>query len=144
MRSAPVRRRDTALDNEEDVPPWKIPREHHATDYGPFATIQERIAHEYGVQNIGQDMGSESQLFPSIRRTVDRGITWNNPTLANDELDLTEQGFWARRGKQAEDFVKDTVYGGVDGFAYLRSLSEFVDNTSTDVRDDVFLSGCCN
>lgn len=133
VRSAPARRRDTAAD-ESQVALWKTPREHHASDYGTFSVLQERVAQEYGLQNIGQDLGSEGQLFPSIRRTVDRGVVWNDPSLANDDLDLTEQGFWARRGRQAEDYVKDMVYGGVDGLAYVRSLAEFVSGAPSKVR----------
>ena len=132
MRSAPARRRDIGAD-EEQLPSWKVPREHHASDYGTFATLQERLAEEYGLQTIGQDLGSETQLFSAIRRTIDRGMTLNDLSLANDDADLIEEDFWSRRGRQAEEYMKDLVYGGVDGLAYVRSLAEFVGSPTVKV-----------
>lgn len=133
VRSAPARRKETAAD--EDQPAWQTPREHHSTDYGALSVLQERLAQEFGLQNVGQDLGSEIQLFPAIRRTIDRGITWNDPSLASDDLDLTESGFWTRRARQAEDYVKDMIYGGIDGLAYVRSLAEFVSHPRSEVCD---------
>jgi bromodomain-containing protein 7 len=132
QRNAPSRRRENTNDSEETVPPWKAAREHHPCDYGTSAILQEQLAREYGLTDVGHSLGSETQLFTAIRRTVDRGIPVN-PAHANDDLDLTEEGYWARRGRQAEDYLKDMVYGGVDGQAYVRSLAEFVHNPDVEV-----------
>ena len=78
------------------------------------------------MQNVGTNLGSEAQLFGALRHSIDRGLSWRHPSWANDDLDLSEQGYWARRGRAAEDYVRDIVYGGVDGLAYVRSLAEFV------------------
>ena len=69
----------------------------------------------------------------------------------HDDMDLTENGYWVRRGRQAEDYLRDVVYGGVDGLAYVRSLAEFVtpsgmqdvelsDSSDMEVRIDVFVA----
>ncbi|KAI0701303.1 hypothetical protein BC835DRAFT_1323237 [Cytidiella melzeri] len=137
QRSAPVRRRETTYDNEEAIPSWRASREHHACDYGTLAILQEQLAREYGLSDVGQSFGSESQLFTAVRRTVDRGVAVN-PAHTNDDLDLTEEGYWTRRGRQAEDYMKDMVYGGVDGLAYVRSVAEFVHNPESEVGDDSY------
>ncbi|GJE90646.1 bromodomain-containing protein [Phanerochaete sordida] len=127
VRNAPARRaRDREGEGEEDLPSWKVPHEPHSTDFGAFATLTGTVAQEYRVQNVGTDLGSEAQLFGALRHSIDRGLAWRHPSWANDDLDLTEQGYWARRARAAEDYVRDVVYGGVDGLAYVRSLAEFV------------------
>lgn len=126
-RNAPARRaRDTAVDGEEELPAWKVPHEAHATDYGVFATLTGHMAHEYRVQNPRTDLASEAQLFGILRHSIDRAVAWRHPSWAQDALDLTPDGYWARRGRAAEEYVQDVVYGGVDGLAYVRRLAEFV------------------
>ncbi|KAI0086056.1 hypothetical protein BDY19DRAFT_895580 [Irpex rosettiformis] len=132
QRNAPSRRRDTTNDVEETIPPWKVPREHHVCDYGTTATLQEELAREYRLSNVSANLGSETQLFIAIRRTIDRGAVPNSSH--KDDVDLTEVGYWERRGRLAEDFLKDMVYGGVDGLAYARSLAEFVDNSDAELQ----------
>ena len=132
QRNAPSRRRDATNDGEEDIPSWKAPREHHACDYGAIAILQEQLAREYGLSNVSLNLGSEPQLFTAIRQTVDRGVP-PNPAHTMDDMDLTEEGYWKRRGRLAEDYMKDLVYGGVDGLAYIRSLAEFVSKPETEV-----------
>lgn len=41
--------------------------------------------------------------------------------------------YWtAERAASAERYIRDVVYGGVDGLAYVRSLAEFVRRDSED------------
>lgn len=136
MRNAPARRgRDK--DAEEDIPPWKEPREPHPADYGVFSTLAGQLAQEYRVQDTGKELGSEYQLSGAIKRLVDHTISWRHPSYGDDEMDLTENGYWLRRGRQAEDYLRDVVYGGVDGLAYIRSLAEFLTPSSMqDVEAD--------
>lgn len=127
VRNASARRaKDIINEGEEEIPAWKVPHEPHATDYGVFATLAGRVAREYRVQDTGADLGSEAQLFGALRHSVDRAVSWKHPSWSNDDLDLSADGYWARRGHAAEDYVRDVVYGGVDGLAYIRSLAEFV------------------
>lgn len=40
---------------------------------------------------------------------------------------LLANAYWtSQRAAEAEDYIRDVVYGGVDGLAYVRSLAEFV------------------
>lgn len=126
-RNAPARRaRDATIDGEEEFPAWKAPHDAHSTDYGVFATLAGHVAHEYRVQNPRADLASEAQLFGVLRHSIDRAVAWRHPSWTQEELDRTSEGYWARRGRAAEDYVQDVVYGGVDGLAYVRSLAEFV------------------
>lgn len=127
VRNAPARRsRDREGEGDEELPSWKVPHPPHSTDYGAFATLAGSVAQEYRVHNVGSDLGSEAQLFGALRHSIDRGVLWRHPSWTNDDLDLSEEGYWMRRGRAAEDYVRDMVYGGVDGLAYVRSLAEFV------------------
>ena len=134
-RNAPARRaRDAAIDGEEELPPWKVPHDAHSTDYGVFATLAGHVAQEYRIQDPRADLASEAQLFGVLRHSIDRSVAWRDPSWSRDELDLTANGYWARRGRAAEDYVRDVVYGGVDGLAYVRSLAEFVGQPTDTVR----------
>jgi bromodomain-containing protein 7 len=135
VRNTPGRRgKDREAAGDEELPEWKVPHAPHSTDYGVFATLVGHVSHEYRVQNIGTDLGSEAQLFGVLRHSIDRGVSWKHPSWTNDDLDLSEEGYWARRGRGAEDFLRDVVYGGVDGLAYVRSLAEFVKSPPQEVR----------
>lgn len=59
----------------------------------------------------------------------------NSPSNSGvpQEMNVTSlliNGYWTtRRAVEAEEYLRDVVYGGVDGFAYVRSLAEFVDGS---------------
>lgn len=99
-----------------------------------FATLAGHVAQEYRIQDPRADLASEAQLFGVLRHSIDRSVAWRDPSWSRDELDLTANGYWARRGRAAEDYVRDVVYGGVDGLAYVRSLAEFVGQPTDTVR----------
>jgi bromodomain-containing protein 7 len=47
---------------------------------------------------------------------------------ARTGANLLANAYWtSQRAAEAEDYIRDVVYGGVDGLAYVRSLAEFVD-----------------
>ena len=51
------------------------------------------------------------------------------PTIrtARTGANLLANAYWtSQRAAEAEDYIRDVVYGGVDGLAYVRSLAEFV------------------
>ena len=51
------------------------------------------------------------------------------PTVrtARTGANLLANAYWtSQRAAEAEDYIRDVVYGGVDGLAYVRSLAEFV------------------
>ena len=46
---------------------------------------------------------------------------------ARTGANLLANAYWtSQRAAEAEDYIRDVVYGGVDGLAYVRSLAEFV------------------
>ena len=52
-----------------------------------------------------------------------------SPTIktARTGANLLASAYWSsQRAAEAEDYLRDVVYGGVDGLAYVRSLAEFV------------------
>ena len=114
---------------EEEEPAWKAPRDMHTTDFGVYSQLPGQLAQEYRVTDVGKSLGSESQTYGAIRRIVEH--IWTTRSQAyDDSTDLVDGGYWLRRGRLAEDYLRDMVYGGLDGFAYIRSLADFVAPTS--------------
>ena len=97
-------------DDEDATPTWRTPREPCASDFGSFATLMNGLARERGVRDIGAELGSEGKLFDAIRDNVER-MDW--------------QEDWVQ-ASEAKAYLRDIVYGGVDGLAYIRSLAQFV------------------
>lgn len=63
-------------------------------------------------------LGSEEAFFDVIREDVD-------VTMAVEEQ--SHESYWTRkRAADAQDYIRDVVYGGVDGLAYVKSLAEFL------------------
>lgn len=92
------------------MPAWQVPREAHAVDFGAYAGLIE----EMGIE----ELGTEEAFFDAIREDV-------NEIMDNDELSQNE--VWsAKAAAEAQSYLWDVVYGGVDGLAYVRSLAEFV------------------
>ena len=66
----------------------------------------------------------------SVYMSSGRVLTLDTPTAVDD---LGE--YWSPAcAKEAESYVRDVVYGGVDGYAYVRSLAEFVGGKPGQVR----------
>lgn len=125
---------------------WKVPRDAGPADYGTFATFLGDLAASAVGPNTGSATGSagtgvaeyiygsEHRLFTTIRSAVEhRGIK-RKRQVELDELhtgdnkeDEGRETFWTDdRVEEAWDYLRDVVYGGVDGYAYVRSLAEFV------------------
>lgn len=118
----PSRRRVSSSFPQYGVP-WylshsscKLEREVHTLDWGTLSVL-------------GGDMADE------IKR---RGVSDEHvPDLIREQLDVEESGlkrkrdddgvyFNSRRANEAEAYLRDMVYGGVDGYAYVRSLAQFL------------------
>ncbi|KAI0067475.1 hypothetical protein BV25DRAFT_1819823 [Artomyces pyxidatus] len=114
--------RSKVKDKEEEThePAWKTPRELHATDYGSFATLVGRLAAETHTQrtDVSAAFGTQEKLLEAIRSTVEGKAV----AAFNQSKQEEEQG----AAKVAQDWLREVVYGGVDGLAYLRSIAEFV------------------
>ncbi|KAI0919683.1 hypothetical protein AcV5_001679 [Taiwanofungus camphoratus] len=134
IRNAPGRGRVKDKDDDDYVPLWKVPREASATDYGAFGTLVGLLAKERGVRDVGAGLGSEERLYKTIRTSLDETT---EPTKHRLEIDIkdvemqdVDQQYWKWKDRVAEEYVRDIVYGGVDGLAYVRSLAEFVDRSA--------------
>lgn len=60
--------------------------------------------------------------------TVGTATNGNSNTNATNSI---MSGYWTtKRAAEGEAYVRDLVYGGIDGLAYVRSLAEFVDGNT--------------
>ncbi|KAI0049095.1 hypothetical protein FA95DRAFT_1489827 [Auriscalpium vulgare] len=125
-----VSSRSRAKDKEEEEQPpaWKTPRDLHATDFGPFATLAGRLARE-GLGRVGE-LGTQEMLFEAVRRSVE-----SKAFLAGARKeDAAEGKAEAERAREAQEWIREVVYGGADGLAYVRSVAEFVSPPPGKVR----------
>ncbi|KDQ51794.1 hypothetical protein JAAARDRAFT_40819 [Jaapia argillacea MUCL 33604] len=122
IRNAPSRGKGKEKDEdvEQEVDAWKAPRDAHTLDFGPYATFMGKLAEEMRERH-GRDpeLGTEEALFTAIRESV-------QITPPPSEPDGDPEYWSEERATEAEEYIRDVVYGGVDGFAYVRSLAEFV------------------
>jgi bromodomain-containing protein 7/9 len=126
-----------------DIPAWQTPREAHATDFGPFALLAGELAQEMRRRGVSVSPGTgvdedQSTMLDMIRNSLD--CETGAKTVANgatiESLPGTEElssplfhakDYWSlKRAAEAEEYLRDVVYGGMDGLAYVRSLAEFV------------------
>ncbi|THH15407.1 hypothetical protein EW146_g5058 [Bondarzewia mesenterica] len=127
-RNVSSRGKPKEKEDEEPAQPRKNPRDMHATDFGAFATLAARVAQETPVEDASAAFGSEDKLFDAIRASVETPAVGAKPApSAVDELIANGAGYWTReRACRAQDYLREVVYGGVDGLAYIRSIAEFV------------------
>lgn len=150
VRNVPTRSRakdkegDATVDDAKTT--WKVQRDAEPADYGTFAAfLGDLAASAVGPNNSaaidGAGMGaaeyiygSEHRLFATIRSTVEHRGVKRTREAELDEVctdkskeDEVNEPFWTdERADEAWDYLRDVVYGGVDGYAYVRSLAEFV------------------
>ncbi|KAK2462175.1 hypothetical protein APHAL10511_005807 [Amanita phalloides] len=124
-----------------EVPAWQTPREAHATDFGSFAVLAGELAQEMrrrgvpALQGPGVD-DDQNTMLDMIRNSFDGEIAANangspvDSTLGYEGSNgglFSAKDYWSlKRAAEAEEHLRDVVYGGVDGLAYVRSLAEFV------------------
>jgi bromodomain-containing protein 7/9 len=129
-----------------------MPREPHAIDFGSFALLAGGLTEEMRRRGLAPSAEKEEEAnLDLIRNSLDCQDRANNlgetSSTTSDTADLLANGYWtAQRAVEAEEYVKDVVYGGVDGFAYVRSLAEFVDRNSVyrDPEVCVFFFDVCS
>ncbi|KAH9917523.1 uncharacterized protein B0H18DRAFT_958357 [Fomitopsis serialis] len=129
VRNAPSRRAKEREDEDEEEPPWKAPRIPSASDYGSFAELQNILATEGAAANVN-DLGSERRLLEAIRTSVEgasarnkgKDVDRGQSSAADDD----DNAYWRTHGDPAHEYIRDVVYGGVDGYAYARSIAQFV------------------
>ena len=111
-----------------DIPWWQVPRDAHATDMGSFALLAGGLADEMVRRGLPAH-DHEEMTLDLIRDDLDcesLAKTLEQKEVASG-LGFPVSGYWTvQRASEAEEYIRDIVYGGVDGLAYARSLAEFV------------------
>jgi bromodomain-containing protein 7 len=110
-RNAPTRvYKIKEKDDEDETSAWQMPREAHTVDFGAYTGLAEEL--------VTRGLAGEEALFDAIREDVDESM---------DSDESSDDEYWTgKRAAEAQDYIRDVVYGGVDGLAYVRSLAEFV------------------
>ena len=133
-----------------DIVTWQTPREAHATDFGTFALLAGELAQEMRRrgsldQVTGIDEEEQDAMLDVIRNSLDceagvKAIGDGSLVEPNTGADVLggalfyPKDYWSpKRAAEAEAYLRDIVYGGVDGFAYVRSLAEFVTSFESEV-----------
>lgn len=120
-RNAPARRAKEVVENEV-VPAWKTPRDPVGTDYGTFATLPGVLVEERKVRDVGTELGTEEKLFDVLRDS----LTSATPGSSAVKTEHNTDRYWQQKATEADAYIRDVVYGGIDGLAYVRSVAEFL------------------
>jgi bromodomain-containing protein 7/9 len=105
-------------------------REVHAADFGSFAPLAGALEESMRQRGITAQQGDdEAKTFGALRESLDCTATANGDhvVLGSLESGFGATDYWnSQRAAVAEEYIRDLVYGSVDGLAYIRSLAEFV------------------
>ncbi|KAK7035451.1 hypothetical protein VNI00_011744 [Paramarasmius palmivorus] len=116
--------REDERDEEEDAD-WKVPRAAHATDFGSFARLASELAEE--MKRRGTFKDEEQGSFCIINESLDFEAAASRlkaPQIVSAPL---LQNHWsAARALEGDVYLRDVVYGGGSGLAYIRSVAEFL------------------
>ncbi|KDQ12614.1 hypothetical protein BOTBODRAFT_146615 [Botryobasidium botryosum FD-172 SS1] len=143
-------------DDEEKEYTDPQPRPALAADYGAFAALPAMLAEQN--EDIAV-LADEDVLFERLRKDALAAISRelqsrerpavapgpSEPQKAGSLLEMgdEEQADWAgEQAVEAEAYVRDVVYGGLEGMAYMRSLAEFVAGPSSSDRFDDGVDDC--
>lgn len=113
--------------------PWKRARNAEAADYGTFAALPAQLACEQGItfNDFTLHLGTHEKLLDRIRRGL-LDTSTHQHELRKEEDSSEGSASPSREVLDAEEYIRDVVYGGVDGFAYVRSIEEFVGGADAD------------
>ncbi|KAG6908536.1 hypothetical protein DXG01_004307 [Tephrocybe rancida] len=112
-----------------EVSAWQTPREIQVTDYGSYAALAGALEEEIRQRRVsGREGEEEEKVVQTLRETLDcEASPANVPAPKKDVSGFLLSNYWStQRASTAEEYIRDVVYGGVDGLAYVRSLAEFV------------------
>ncbi|KAF7986849.1 hypothetical protein HWV62_12566 [Athelia sp. TMB] len=136
LRNVPARTYKTGnkVDGEEDViPEWQVPRDAHSLDYGTFAGLAGELAAQ------GPHLRTENGVLAGIRDGLSEMDNGTAETRADQHV------YWSRtRAMHAQAYLRDMVYGGSDGLAYVKSLEEFVRRPHVYTEDEETFDGACS
>ncbi|KAI0247260.1 hypothetical protein BJV78DRAFT_1285690 [Lactifluus subvellereus] len=113
IRSAPSRGKAKETAEERPLTPeWRKPRPLHTTDFGLFPVL----ATNPSPGGAAEVLGTQEQLFEALRTTLE------NTTPSETSVD---------QAVAAQSWLREVVFGGFDGLAYMRSVAEFVTPSPT-------------
>ena len=120
------------------------------SDYGPFALLMGSLAKENGTAATEMESayGTEAKFLEELRSSlslhpVPRSEVYGAGTAKTSKDGRTSRcsnGLTDKPGLEAlmqnaldaEEYLREVVYGGIDGYAYARSVAEFVDAYDSD------------
>lgn len=133
IRHSATRSRHKEADQEEHIVSGsKTTHEALPADWGTFAELLGRLAADpLSRANL---CASEQNLLAALRgsissKPIPHSMPASSPSWSSTDLSVfqTESNFWTdAAAREGWDYLLDVVYGGVDGFAYVRSLAEFL------------------
>ncbi|KAJ4483180.1 hypothetical protein J3R30DRAFT_3446687 [Lentinula aciculospora] len=124
-RNSNYRRGKDKEDENDDLleSDWKASREAHALDFGSFALLAGELAEEMKRRGVSGD--DEQRTTEAIKESLD--CVPSQPPATAVRSGPNDATHWlTTQAPEAEDYIRDVVYGGIEGFAYARSLAEFV------------------
>ncbi|KAI6141725.1 hypothetical protein BKA82DRAFT_1006559 [Pisolithus tinctorius] len=133
VRHSATRSRLKDTDQEEHMASAsKTSHEALPADWGTFAELLGRLAADPASR--ANTCASEQNLLAALRSSMSsRQIPHSSPPSSSPwpstdtSIPQTESDFWTDATvRNGWDYLLDVVYGGVDGFAYVRSLAEFL------------------
>ena len=106
-------------------------REVQVADFGSFAPLTGALEEEMRRRGIiTQEGNDEAKMFDILRHSLNCEATTDNGHAvlgSSEDAGFAATNYWnSKRAAAAEEYIRDLVYGGVDGLAYIRSLAEFV------------------
>lgn len=94
-------------------------------DFGSLALLAGELAEEMKRRGISGD--DEQKTMDIIKDSLDCVQQPPASDASAGPSGLGASSYWSTtRTTEAEDYIRDVVYGGVEGLAYVRSLAEFV------------------
>ncbi|KAG2357987.1 hypothetical protein BDR07DRAFT_1418899 [Suillus spraguei] len=97
---------------DEELQSTESLRDPFPSDFGSFAALGA---------DLGASACSEETLATSIRASIE-----NRPIKRSLKAGVDSEYWTDEKAEEAWDYLRDVVYGGVNGFAYVRSIAEFV------------------
>ncbi|KAG1880960.1 hypothetical protein F4604DRAFT_1651361 [Suillus subluteus] len=111
VRNASTRAKLKEKEDEEPQSTESL-RDPFPSDFGSFAALGAEL---------GASACSEERLATSIRASIE-----NRPIKRSLKTGVDSEYWTDEKAEEAWDYIRDVVYGGVNGFAYVRSIAEFV------------------
>jgi bromodomain-containing protein 7/9 len=101
-------REQTAFDDKDP-----LMREAGVFDYGSFSVLAAQLDTEMRKRGFSGALSGKAKALPASAP--------KDLQAKNEELK-----YWKTKAAEAETYIRDTVYGGLGGLAYSRSLAEFI------------------